>query len=360
VNPLARRKSEGVSVRFKAGVFCSAWLMSASLALADQPAAIHQHPPEDLTGMSLEELLHEEITPVNVLGSHTHLKGGWMVGYRYAYMDMDHNQSGTRDVSDAEVLSKYPVVHTHMDMQMHMAELMYAPEDWVNLMVMVPYTLNSMDHLTATGDHFTDKTSGVGDVAFMGLFNILGDPRSLGHRLVINAGFTAPTGSIDEGEAGRRFEYSLQLGSGTWDLLPGLTYLGESKSWAWGAQVLGTVRLGENDNDYRLGDRYRLSAWAQYKVLEWFGPSARLDWHAWDDIHGADPALDPNRNPAFDPSKQSGARLDLLLGLNFYIPEGMFKGNRFAIEGGIPLYQNIAGPNMAVDWLISVGWSFTF
>jgi hypothetical protein len=334
--------------------------MMVCTALADEPMVSHHHQPEDLTGMSLEELLHEEITPVNVLGSHTHLKGGWMIGFRYMYMDMDHNQSGTRDVSNAEVLSKYPVVHTHMSMEMDMAELMYAPSDWLNLMAMVPFAFNSMDHLTATGDRFTDKTSGIGDVAFMGLINILGNPRSLGQRLVINAGFTAPTGSIDESEDGKRKEYALQLGSGTWDLLPGLTYLGESESWSWGAQVLGTVRLGQNDNDYRLGDRYRLSAWAQMKIFDWFGPSARLDWHAWDDIHGADPELDPNRNPAFDASKQSGARLDFLLGLNFYIPEGLLKGNRFSVEGGIPLYQNIAGPNMAVDWLISAGWTFSF
>ena len=118
--------------------------------------------------------------------------------------------------------------------------------------------------------------------------------------------------------------------------------------------------IDENERDYTLGNRYRLSAWTQLKVFDWFGPSVRLDWHAWEDIQGADPRLDPNRNPAFDASKQSGARLDLLLGLNFYAPEGPLKGNRLSVEGGIPIYQNIAGPNMAVDWLLTVGWSFSF
>ena len=148
--------------------------------------------------------------------------------------------------------------------------------------------------------------------------------------------------------------------SGTWDLEPGLTYLGESQSWAWGAQIMGTVRLGKNDRDYRLGDAYRASAWAQYKITDWFGPSARLDWHAWGNIHGADPALDPARNPAFDPTRQSGERLDFLLGLNFYVPKGLFKGNRLSIEGGVPLHQSLAGPNLGVDWLITVGWNYSF
>lgn len=152
----------------------------------------------------------------------------------------------------------------------------------------------------------------------------------------------------------------MQLGSGTWDILPGLTYLGESDLFAWGAQVLGTVRFGMNDHDYRLGNRYRVSAWSQVKVTDWFGPSVRLDWHAWDKVHGADPAMDPARNPAFDATKQYGERLDFIMGLNFYIPNGPLRGNRFSLEGGIPVYQNIGGPTIGVDWLITVAWNYTF
>jgi hypothetical protein len=334
------------------------WLPGASAVAEESPPEMGK--PQDLTGLSLEQLLHEDITPVNVLGSHTHLKGNFMAGYRYMYMDMSHNLEGTREVSTAEVLSRYPVAHTKMTMQMQMADVMYAPTDWATVMAMIPYSEITMDHLTRLDTHPQASTAGLGDVGFMGLFNVLGDPRGLGQRLVLNAGFTAPTGSIDEAEGGRRYEYALQLGSGTWDLKPGVTYLGESETFAWGAQAMGTVRLGENKNDYRLGDGYRLSAWGQMKVFDWFGPSARLDWHDWGTIHGADPQLNPARNPAFDATLQAGERLDLLVGLNFYIPRGPLRGNRFSVEGGVPLYQNISGPNMAVDWLITAAWTYTF
>jgi hypothetical protein len=202
-------------------------------------AAPAQGKPQDLTGLSLEELLHEDITPINVLGSHTHLKGGFMVGYRYMFMDMAHNQNGTRDVSDQEVLSQYPVVHTKMEMQMHMVELMYAPTDWATVEAMLPYGVNEMHHLTRTGDTPVAHSSGIEDLSFMGLFNVLGDPTGKGQRLVLNAGFTAPTGAIDATSAGKQLEYNMQLGSGTWDLLPGVTYLGESEHLAWGAQAMG-------------------------------------------------------------------------------------------------------------------------
>jgi hypothetical protein len=343
------------------------WLMAACaiyfMGLGRAPAEPTTPPPkpQDLTGMSLEDLLHEEIVPVNVLGSHTHLKHQIMVGYRYMFMEMDDNLDGTRVVSPSEVLQSYTVAHTKMTMAMHMLDLMYAPSDRLTFMAMIPYDVKTMDHIYANGappSH--DDVSGLGDVSFMGLINLFGDPRANGNRLILNAGFTAPTGSINEGENGQRYEYEMQLGSGTFDLLPGLSYQGESDTFAWGAQVLGTVRLGSNANDYRLGNAYRLSAWTQVKLTDWFGPSIRLDWHAWGNIHGADPTLDPTRNPAFDPTKQSGERLDFLAGLNFYIGKGVLKGNRFSVEGGVPLYQNIAGPNMGVNWMISAAWTYTF
>ena len=346
---------------------CSAFL-AGFITLFPGCVLAHEVPeisgkPQDLTGLSLETLLQEDITPINVLGSHTHPKGTFMIGYRYMHESLDHNQEGTRDVSVAEVLARYPVAHTHMSMDMHMAEIMYAPLDRITVMAMIPYTEMSMDHIKHDGAGFTqytDKSSGLGDVSFMGIFNILGDAYCRDYCLFLNAGLTVPTGSIDEGVPGRQFEYAMQLGSGTWNVEPGITYLGATKNFAWGAQALGTIHLGENERDYRLGDGYRLSAWTQVKVTDWFGPSVRLDWHWWGNIHGADPALDVNRNPAFDPNKQKGERLDFLGGLNFYVPKGIFKGVRLSVEGGIPVYQHIAGPNLGVDWLITTGISGTF
>jgi hypothetical protein len=332
---------------------------ASGAALAFEPSS-SPGKPQDLTGMSLEDLLHEDIVPMNVLGNHTHLKGEIMIGYSYMYTDMSHNQNGTHEVSQAEVLQSYPVVHTHMTMQMHMIDLMYAPSDTVTLMAMIPFEQMSMEHLTRTGERPTAYSSGLGDVTLMGLVNLLGNPRTLGQRLVLNAGLTLPTGSINQSENGQQLEYEMQLGSGTVDLLPGLTYLGESENFNWGAQALGRVRLGSNANDYRLGDGYRLGAWTQMKVFDWFGPSARLDWHGWGNVAGADPSMNPARNPGFDAKKQSGERLDFLLGINFYIPKGPLKGNRLSIEGGVPLYQNIAGPNIAVDWMIAIGWTYSF
>lgn len=354
----------GSSPQFALPVLASALVaLSLPLQAAESPQASAVK-PKDLTDMSLENLLESEITPINVLGSHTHLAGEWMVGVRYMYMDMSQNYNGTRKVSPSEVLQDYPVVHTQMTTQMEMVELMYAPLDTLNFMAMLPIEQMTMDHLDRAGETYTAKSSGIGDLNLMALVNVFGNPRERGNRLVLNAGLTVPTGSIDQTSSHsgvpKRLEYWMQLGSGTVALEPGLAYLGESENWAWGVHGLGVLPVGYNDNEYRLGSQYFVDAWAEYKVVNWFGPSARLNWRQWFNIHGADPELNPATNPAFDPQKQAGERLEAILGLNFYAASGILKGNRFSIEGGVPVYQNIDGPNLGMNWFITAGWSYTF
>lgn len=61
------------------------------------------------------------------------------------------------------------------------------------------------------------------------------------HCLHFNAGLSLPTGSIDKQDAtpmgpNSKLPYPVQLGSGTYDLLPGLTYNGQDRDLSWGAQ----------------------------------------------------------------------------------------------------------------------------
>ena len=360
--PLRRFPFPGVGCLQGAGLTVIAFalvMMSGAVQAVES-----QVKPRDLTDMSLETLLEAEVTPINVLGSHTHLAGEWMVGFRYMYQDMTQNYDGTRKVSPGEVLQSYPVVHTRMTTQMEMVELMYAPLDTLNFMAMVPFMQMTMDHLDRNGEEFSAKSSGIGDLNLMALVNVYGNPRERGNRLVLNAGLTVPTGSINQMDRRTghpmRLEYWMQLGSGTVNLEPGLAYLGESENWAWGVHGLGVLPVGYNENEYRLGSQYFVDAWAEYKVSNWFGPSVRLNWRQQFDIHGADPELDPTRNPAFDATKQEGERLEAVGGLNFYVGNGVFKGARFSVEGGVPVYQNIDGPNLGVAWFITAGCSYTF
>ena len=113
------------------------WLgMSAMAGDVQMDGARSLGKSKDLFELSPAELAQLEITPINVLGSHMHLRGQWMVGYRFMFTDMRGNLDGTRSVSVSDVLQNYPVAHTRMTMEMHMLEVMYAPSDKLTFMAM--------------------------------------------------------------------------------------------------------------------------------------------------------------------------------------------------------------------------------
>jgi hypothetical protein len=354
-------------------IVLAAWMaLSVSSRAADNAMSMpmpDSSKANDLTGMSLNELYNLNVVQLNVLGGHTHCAGQIMLGYDYMHTHNAGIFEGTKEVSPQKVFSEgFGVVHTSMDMDMHMFDVMEAPSDHLTLMAMLPYMQMTMQHLKADGTRFTQSTGGIGDFAAMALWTVYGDSCAGGNRIVLNAGVSFPTGSIStkdhkEGEKSQpltQLEYPMQLGSGTYDLLPGITYLGESENWSWGMKTLETVRLGRNDHDYRLGNQYGGSAWLAYGVTEWFAPSLRLDGRVWENITGADPALATNPTPEGRPNLRAGARIDSLFGVNFYVPKGIFAGNRFYIEGGLPVYQDLTGPQLGTAWMIGAGWTYAF
>jgi len=337
--------------------------VSMAIGYANGPALAQE---ADLTTLSLQELMKVDVISINVLGSHVHPAGQWMLGYEYMFEHMDGNRDGTHRVSQGRVLDQFATAPTNMTMQMHMAMGMYAPSKDLTVMAMLPYILKSMNHVTRDGFRFTETSEGLGDLQLRGLYTVYAR-EGFRHRFLLNAGISIPTGSIDEKDFGpdrslgrARLEYPMQLGSGTVDLLPGLTYLGQTETWAWGAEFIPTVRLGRNHLDYRLGNRYRLSAWVGWKLTEWMSISGRLDGQLWENISGADRSLDPMDEPTKDTKVQGGRRLDALLGVNFYVPQGILKGVRLAVEAGAPLYQSLNGPQLQTDWLVHVGAQWTF
>ncbi len=324
--------------------------------------------------------------PIGVMGDHLHKKGELMFSYRYIYMDMDGNRIGENSVTPQEIVSTVPnsfastsgqpatlrAVPTSMRMEMHMYGAMYAPTDNVTLMVVGSYNEREMDHVTFQGStgtnvlgKFTTRSSGFGDTKVAGLIKLYDNGR---HKLHLNAGISIPTGSITEedeiltpagGRAIVRLPYPMQLGSGTWDLEPGITYGGFSSGWGWGVQARANIRLGENSEDYRLGDRYEGTAWISYLFSNSISSSFRIKGITQDRIDGRDPRiLGPVQTAQTE--FQGGDRVDLLWGVNFFGTEGFLNGHRLAIEAGFPVYQDLNGPQLETKFSLSGGWQKIF
>ncbi len=335
-----------------------AWTNTPLLAQQTQEA------PEDLTDLTLDELMELDVLYINVLGTHTHLAGEWMIGYKFMFMKMQGNRDGTNRRTAGDVLQDFPVTPTDMNMAMHMIEVMYSPWNDLTLMAMFPYLDISMDHLTRSGVEFTTQTQGISDISLLGLYTVYGEVEKGGHRLLVIPGLSFPTGSIDErGDTpagNQQLPYPMQLGSGTFDLLAGFAYLGESENWAWLTEAKGTIRLGKNSRDYSLGNQLHLNAWVSRLLTSMTSLSAQIDGFIWGNIDGADPALNTAVVPTADPNRRGGKRVDFVLGLNLYASEGRFNGNRLAIEAGLPVYQSLDGPQLENDWRLAAVWNWTF
>lgn len=299
--------------------------------------------------------------PIGVMGAHAHSQGDWMFSYRFMRMDMDGNRDDSDRISTNSVLKDYMIAPQSMTMDMHMLGAMYGVNDDVTVMLMVPYLDVEMDHVTRMGAKFTTRTNGIGDVKLSSLIRV---QEWNGGQLSLNAGISIPTGSIDEKDdtpagANQHLPYPMQLGSGTYDLMPGLTYLGNNDMLSWGAQGVGTIRLSDNDNDYSLGDRFNLTTWIVKEWTSQFSSSLRVNGEWWSNIDGSDRKLSPmapNMVPTADPDKRAGRRFDLLVGASFSPASGWFAGQRIAAEFGAPVYQNLDGPQLETDWTVTVGW----
>ena len=376
---------------------------AALVVLGNVAAAAQEHEHEH----GHDHMRPDAHAPIAVMGAHMHEEGGWMLSYRFMNMHMDGMRSGTDSVSTNDVAltdnplagdkmrmgnrpdgsprimtvpGSYRIAPLDMDMRMHMFSLMYGLSDKVTLMAMVNYVDKEMKLRTfagpkgdrAIGD-FKTETSGLGDTKIAALVRVFDDETNHAH---LNLGVSLPTGSITEdGEvlppfagivvpAGTkvdidRLAYPMQLGSGTFDLMPGITYTGKTDSMSWGGQLNATLRLYDNDENYRLGNVFEATAWVAKAWQPWVSTSLRVTGRSEGSIKGRDESI-TGGNPLAATENSGRDEVDLSVGVNLLGQEGMLKGHRLAAEFGMPVYQHVDGLQMSRDWTLTLGWQKAF
>ena len=299
--------------------------------------------------------------PVSVMGDHYHKKGEFMFSYRFMPMWMNGNLQSTDNISNEDIYQSFMVAPEKMNMNMHMLGLMYAPTDRVTLMVMGNYISNSMDLRTGMGVDFTTESGGLGDITVSSLIKIMNNN---GKSLHGNVGISIPTGDIDQRDAipmmnDAQLAYPMQLGSGTWDPSLGLTYLGQSNKFSWGAQAKYKFRLGENSENYTFGNRFDIVSWGAIKVSDYFSLSTSLSYFDMQKIDGVDADLNPMMMPLFNTANSGRSQLDLGVGTNFFVPKGSLKDLRIGAEIKIPAYQKVNGIQMKNTIMATFGIQYT-
>lgn len=308
-------------------------------------------------------------SPVGVMGGSMGMKRKWMVSYRLMHSEWNGNRAGRRKISPQQAQAGFGVnlVPADMNVNMHTFGVMYTPIKKLTLMIAAPYITKWMGvQMLAPGGavtrEFSMTTKGLGDVRAGALIELYRDGV---HRLHLNAGLSAPTGSIDRHDTtpaslSAKLPYIMQIGSGTWDLLPGLTYSGRKDVLGWGGQYAATLRLGENSNNYTRGDRHHWNLWASYAWRSWIQTSVRLMGSHWGAIEGSDPDLNPMMVQTANPRNYGGDRIEGALGVDVAVPSGWLKGERFAFEFVAPLHQDLNGLQMDLDLRVLGGWRHMF
>ncbi len=327
--------------------------------------------------------------------------GDFMVGYRF----MRNVQAGDFRLGDQMIGidqarkegcydEECAVTPNNMTMNMHMLDLMYAPTNWLTLMLMPQWVDMDMSmtpnpNVTLAGGHshgggvHEHQTGGIGDFGAYGLFKLYGDEH---HKINLALGGTAPTGDVDIVQRktainliyNNPLHYCMQLGSGTWDFKPALTYTGEADKFSWGAQVNGTIRLeSQNKSGFAFGDIFQGTAWGGYQWTEWLGTTVRGVFTTQGEIRGSYPTImidgtDINGNPAKvpyvdqhidtfgQPQNYGGSYADLGLGINVNIPHDAFAGNSLKFEWLQPVYTNFNGYQPDRDYALNFTWSYGF
>ena len=310
--------------------------------------------------------------PLGVMGDHPHGMGEWMMSYRFMALEMEGLRDGTELLTPDEVLKQFAVTPTHTRMHTHIFGMMFAPHNRITLMTMTSYRDSFMEmkgdatHTHTEGDHdhptgdLEMESAGLGDLKLSALIPVL---RTQGRAFILNAGVSIPTGSIAVEDNDGILPYPMQLGSGSFELIPGATFTSRLHNWSFGGQIRLAVPLNENSRGYRLGRTTEATFWGARRLNDWISVSVRALFENWGNITGSDKALKPEMAPTMDPNLQGGTRGSLLAGTNLIFPDrlgGLLAGQRFALEFRLPVYQQLDGPQMELDWTIVVGWQYTF
>jgi opacity protein-like surface antigen len=333
------------------------------------------------------------VVPAGVQGAH--MLGAGVVRFNYlpSYAVMRGNYIGTSQIAPAQVTtipwvpnSVYALPNflagnptrtlrnapDNMKMQMHMFSVHYGITDWLNLMVMGSVSDRNMCMTVFNGpsgpiplNPTNSATQGWGDTSVQGLVRLYQDDI---HHLHANLGLSLPTGSINQEiihqhPSGlflpKRGYYGLQLGTGTYDSLFGLTYTGKLNAWSWGVAYRGRVALGANDSGYLRGPWNEISAWGGYEILPGLSATGRLAATIWDRVYGRDNLI-AGAQQGTVPYYQGGERVRLLGGFDCHVTFPGFKPIRLAVEAGAPVYQRLNGPQLGESWEVNTAVGFGF
>ncbi|MGP0567044.1 MULTISPECIES: transporter [unclassified Nitrospina] len=324
--------------------------------------------------------------PLNIFGGGIPEPKEFRFKISQMFMRMGPMRDGTRDLKTSELvgmpaMGKFPAVPESMNMWMTMFGGAYSFSDDFALMLMssfryntMPMRFNAMLQASTGRSGFTMESSGLGDTKLIGKYRLYSDDHLAPTQQVsMLFGVSLPTGSIKKeftenpaaGQNGTLLPFKMQMGSGTFDPIVGLTYQGSRDPFWYGANLVYTGRFYDNSQDYQQGDEVRLDLYSMYQ----FHPQSVVHLQLngfYEGRYSDEPRLareqghghvgfNPNgpfTSPLFDPDNYGGTKLNVTAGIQYQpIPLHVLE-----LTASAPVTQNLRGPQLAEDYRIMISY----
>ena len=301
----------------------------------------------------------DSLAPAGVRFARPVAEGQWLLTYGYERQALDGLRSGRDDVdSSAAFAAGFATVGEKATFQTHRFEVQHGLANGWTVFAGVPWIDREMENRASTGETFTTQADGIGDVLVGGMWDWhAGD----GDLVRFNLGLSIPTGEVDArgtDENGGSFllPYVMQPGTGTHDLLPGVTLLVQEPSWSWGLQAQGRFHVDTNTEGWSHGRRLSASAWVSKGWSRQLSTSLRVAGEFWSDISGHASEADPSRNPLESNQRQGGDRIDAAAGIQWLLGDGSQVSNLLTAEAIFPVDEWLKGPQLSTEWILALGW----
>lgn len=287
---------------------------------------------------------------------------GFTAELSYRYIDQNQQRMGTGTASPAQIgalnvagqeIEDYTTTRTTT------ASLNYTSDIW-GIVIQFPFVQRTHGTFGAAGtwptaaNYLTSSDNGIGDISVTARYTGLSADRTSG----IIAGIKLPTGSTNATfNDGSALDRSLQIGTGSTDIILGGYTTGTIDAYGWFVQ--GTVQHAVATksiagSDYRPGDAYALNAGIRYaKYGARFTPMLQLNFikRRPDTGAGATPPDALTGGPATG-------------GMLAYLAPGalMRIGGETSIYGFIqlPVYQNVNSLQLGARYTFTLGIKQSF
>lgn len=316
--------------------------------------------------------------PMGVFGADMPAKGKLVLAITPIWANLSGQLIGTRGASSQYIVATIPwwvdptktvrLVPQNIGVATQTGAISYGLSDALAVVVTASLVEKRLEALTFKGPsgiaplgRSYPDTFGLADFTTSAIYRIYEDPV---HRIQANVGFAYPfsfnTARFDLLQADGtvpniRAFYGMQPGSGTFDILPGVVYAGNIGPWSWGLCYRARLPLAKNPQNWRFGDLHEFNGWAGYTLIPGLTTTFRVSGVTQGRISGFDPEILGRAAPT-NPAFYGGQRVELFGGGVINGKLIGFDAASIAFEAGLPVYQNLNGPQISKNW--QAGFSF--